>query len=332
MASSLRTHLNIGIGIIISAVAIYLSFRKIDFHTLGLSLVSINFFWFIPVVLAQLCCFTLKGLSWRFLLMPARKGIPLRSTTTVLIIGLMVNDIFPAKMGELARAYLLGEREKLSKSLCLSTIMVEHLLDILVLSIFLLILLPAVTLPYWLRTSGTLVGVVALGIIVALFLVVRREEKFLNWLERLLILLPDRFRGKVQDILNKFLQGFRVITGRYIFYSFASLFSMWVIVFVVAYLVMAAFGLYLPVYAPIMVVIFTAFGKIIPSSPGAIGTFHYLVIVVLMAFGVGKEVALSYAIVLHAFGVLIEVSLGTILVLTGNLSLSRITHPTESSP
>ena len=332
MPSSLRTHLHLLIGLIISAAAVYLSLRKIDFNALWASLRSVNYLFFFPALAGQLCCFLLKGAGWRYLLTPAKKGIGVASATSVLVIGLMVNNLFPAKMGELARGYLMGEKEKLPKSLCLSTVVVEHLLDILVLSIFLLLLLPSVSLPPWLRTSGALVGFTAVGMIIILFLVMRRKEKFLGWISKFLTRLPERFRGKIQSILNNVVQGMRVVTGRYIFYAFGSLLGMWLTVFAVAYLLLAACGLFLPIQAAVMVVVFVAFGKIIPSSPGAIGTFHYLVILVLMSFQVTKEVALGYAIVLHGFFYLVEVSLGLGLLLAGNLSLVRITRRAGESP
>jgi len=160
----------------------------------------------------------------------------------------------------------------------------------------------------------------------------RQEEKCLFWLRRLMTRLPARIQGKILGALGHIVQGFRVVTGRYIFYSLASLFGMWGAVFLFTYLVMMAFGLTLPFYAAIMVVIFTAFGKIIPSSPGAIGTYHYLVIIVLTAFGISKELALSYAIVLHAFGFLAEVAAGLACLLTGRVSLVKITQRTGGSP
>jgi len=162
--------------------------------------------------------------------------------------------------------------------------------------------------------------------------VMRREEKFLGWISKFLTRLPERFRGKIQSILNNVVQGMRVVTGRYIFYAFGSLLGMWLTVFAVAYLLLAACGLFLPIQAAVMVVVFVAFGKIIPSSPEAIGTFHYLVILVLMSFQVTKEVALGYAIVLHGFFYLVEVSLGLGLLLAGNLSLVRITRRAGESP
>ena len=332
MDLKLRTHLQFFIGLLISAAAVYLSFRKIDFHALWTALQSVHFLFFIPAIAGMLICFFLKGTAWRYLLFPAKKNIRVMSTTTVLIIGLMVNNLLPAKMGELARGYLIGEREKLPKTLCLSTVAVEHLLDIMVLTVFLMLLLPSVSLPPWLRTSGMLVGLAAMGVIVILSLVMRREAQFLGWICRLLRFLPSRFQEKIQAILNNIFQGLRVVTGRYIFYASAVIFLMWITAFAMAYLVMIACGLFLPFQAAVMVIVFAAFGKIIPSSPGAIGTFHYLVLLVVMSFQVDKEAALGYAIILHALTFLVETSLGIALVFAGNLSLGKITRQADESP
>jgi uncharacterized protein (TIRG00374 family) len=331
MISFLRRHLNFILGLAISAVAVYLSLDRVDFKELWGSFRSANYYYLVPAGLIQLSVFFLKGAGWRYLLMPAKKEVRLKSTVSVLMIGLMVNNLFPAKMGELARAYLIGEKERLPKTLCFSTIMVEHLLDVLVLMIFLLVLMPLVSLPPWLRTSGTLVGFVALSLILVLFLVVRREEKFLGWVSRLLVRVPLRFRVKIQEVLQNVLQGMRVVTGRYILYAFGCLLAMWSTVFLVAYLQMAAFGLFLPFTAPIMVIIFVAFGKIIPSSPGGIGTLHYLILVVLMSFGVSKEVALGCAILMHGFGFLVEVGVGFVALVFSRLSLTGITRRAEEA-
>ena len=329
MIPFLRRHLNFIIGLVISAAAVYLSLNKVDFRGLWNSFQSANYYFLIPAGILQFFCFFFKGVGWRFLLLPAKKEVRVSSTISVLVIGLMVNNLFPAKMGELARAYLIGERENLPKSLCLSTIMVEHLLDILVLLIFLILLMPLVSLPPWLKASGMGLGFLALAMIVFLFLVMRREEKFLKWVTRATAWVPERFREKIQGILKSMLQGMRVVTGRYILYAFISLVAMWCTVFVVAYLQMAAFGFFLPFTAPIMVIIFMAFGKVIPSSPGGIGTLHYLIIVVLMSFGVSKEAALGCAILMHGYGFLIEVLTGLVLLFSSHLSLAKITRRAE---
>ncbi len=331
MIPFLRRHLKFIIGILISAVAVYLSLVRVDFRELWNSFREANYYFLIPAALIQFVVIFLKAAGWRYLLMPAKREVRLRSTVSVLIIGLMVNNLFPAKMGELARAYLMGEKEGLPKTLCFSTVMVEHLLDILVLMIYLLVLMPLVSLPPWLRTSGTAVGLSALGLIVLLFFLVRREEKFLAWIGRLLVRMSPRLGDKILKLLENLLQGMRVVNGRYILYAFAFLLAMWTTVFVVGYLQMAAFGLFLPFTAPIMVIVFMAFGKIIPSSPGGIGTLHYLILVVLMSFGVSKEVALGCAILMHGFGFLLEVTAGLVVLFFSRLSLSGITRQAEEN-
>jgi len=96
-----------------------------------------------------------------------------------------------------------------------------------------------------------------------------------------------------------------------------------------AYLIMYSFSLSLPFKAAVMVVIFVALGKIIPSSPSALGTYHYLVILVLTSFQISKEVALSYAIILHGLASLVEIFTGLAALLAGNVSLGKITRRWE---
>lgn len=319
-------HFKMWIGLAISGGAVYLSLYKVDYKILWTSLSSINWLFILPAILVQLSCFFLKGAAWKYLLYPTRKEIPLAATISVLTIGLMINNLFPAKMGELARAYLLGEREKLPKSLVLSTVGVEHLLDIIVLLIFLLILLPGVSLPQWLRLTGTSVGLAALVLIFIIFLVMRREEEFLHFLKRRSHFLPEKMRTKGQTILANFLQGLRVVRGRYLFYAFSLLLPMWTMSALFAYLMLSACALNLPFKAAIMVVIFVAFGKIIPSSPSALGTYHYLVILVLSSFQIEKEMALSYALVLHGLGTVVEILTGLIALFMGNISWGRLTR------
>ncbi len=332
MVSFWRQHIKIWIGLIISAAAIYLSLHKIDYQILWTSLKSLNILFVFPSIFIQFSCFFFKGAAWKFLLYPTRREIPLSATIGVLTVGLMVNNLFPAKMGELARAYLLGEKEKLPKSLVLSTVGVEHLLDIIVLLIFLLLLLPGVNLPEWLRVTGTAVGLTALFLILFIFLIMRREEYFLNWLLRWGKFFPEKIRGQGQNILVNFMQGLRVVTGRYIFYALAMLIPMWIMSALFAYLIMSSFSLSLPFKAAVMVVIFVALGKIIPSSPSALGTYHYLVILVLTSFQIGKELALSYAIVLHGLASLVEIFAGLAALLLGNISWGKITRRWEEAP
>ena len=57
----------------------------------------------------------MRTIRWQYLLRPVKKVTTLR-LYPVVIIGLMANNLLPARAGELARAYVLGERENISKT------------------------------------------------------------------------------------------------------------------------------------------------------------------------------------------------------------------------
>jgi uncharacterized membrane protein YbhN (UPF0104 family) len=60
-----------------------------------------------------------------------------------------------------------------------------------------------------------------------------------------------------------------------------------------------AFGLDLPLYAPLIVMVFLSIGTMVPSSPGFIGTFHVACAYALELLGVGPAMAASVAIAGH---------------------------------
>ena len=60
-----------------------------------------------------------------------------------------------------------------------------------------------------------------------------------------------------------------------------------------------AFGLDLPLYAPLIVTVFLSVGTMIPSSPGFIGTFHVSVAYAFELMGVEPAMAASIAVAGH---------------------------------
>ena len=58
-------------------------------------------------------------------------------------------------------------------------------------------------------------------------------------------------------------------------------------------------------------------GLIIPSGPGAIGSFELLSVVVFTVYAVDRSVALSTAVVVHGMGIGVTVIVGTPMLLRG---------------
>lgn len=104
--------------------------------------------------------FWLRTIRWRYLLKPVA-DVSTSRLFPVVLIGLMANNIAPARVGELVRAYLVGERESMSKSTALGTIAVDRAFDGLTLVAILGVVI---------ATSGNSAGLKSIGIGAALIL------------------------------------------------------------------------------------------------------------------------------------------------------------------
>src|SRR5262249_32310253 len=72
--------------------------------------------------------FWIRTIRWRWLMRPVR-DVPTQRLYPVVLVGLMANNVLPARIGELVRAYLVGEREAVSKPAALGTIAVDRVFD-----------------------------------------------------------------------------------------------------------------------------------------------------------------------------------------------------------
>ena len=65
-----------------------------------------------------------------------------------------MNAFLPVRLGDFARAYLMGEAEGDSKVFVLGTVVMEKVADLLFLLISLMVLLSQMVLPAWLAGSA----------------------------------------------------------------------------------------------------------------------------------------------------------------------------------
>ena len=139
-----RQHVWVGMGIS-CALLVYL-FSRIEYHQLWISLMSANPAFLLLAGVLLVGTLAIRAWRWRYLLMPLKPvGFPsLMSATSI---GMMANMILPARLGELVRAVVLGQREQMDKSASFATVVVERLLDGFTILFILGVLLLVVPLP-----------------------------------------------------------------------------------------------------------------------------------------------------------------------------------------
>ena len=311
------------VGIIISLVLLFLFFYKVDFGELGRALVGANYIFIIPSLVVLIMVMGLKAVRWQLLMKPIRR-ITLTHIYPIEVIGHMANAVLPLRLGELVRAYLLGEKEGVSKIAVLATVVAARTLDGISLIFFILVLSFFLPLPEWLRpiiyiaTGLFLFGIVLLVVLAAsagrtqaLIMAVLRTPG-IGW------------RARLQRWLESFITGLEALKspGR-VTVAFLLSLLIWVGEGATFYIVGLAFNLGQPFYVSLTAAAMANLALLIPSAPGGVGNFEYFCAQSIAFFGIATGVANAYAIVLHISLLVPIILLGIFFMWVENFSVTQ---------
>ncbi|GAH37722.1 unnamed protein product, partial [marine sediment metagenome] len=126
-----RKWVKILVGLVITGLALWLSFRKLDWGVLKESFLQVNFFWVILALANTM--FIVYALGWRWqILLKSKEKIPLSTLFRLNIVSQYINILIPGRFGEVSRAYLVSKRHKVSGGYVMGTVAIEKLLDFFV--------------------------------------------------------------------------------------------------------------------------------------------------------------------------------------------------------
>jgi glycosyltransferase 2 family protein len=311
--------------VLVSLLFLALALRGVSLAQLWSALRTADYLWLAPGIIITVILLVLKAWRWQLLFYPEYR-LPFSSVFTALCAGYLASNVFPARLGEVVRMFLLAGEQPVSVARTLSTIVIERLLDLLTLFVMLVALLPfvSVQLPVDVMRGAAVVGVLAVVGSAALVIL----SVYKAWLLRLAHAVLGRVRlldrPPVYAALEHLIDGFAALRGRLgLFLVLLSLLG-WAGVVGMAGSAALAMRLNAPLTALVFAVVLTTLGMLVPSSPGYIGVFHYLVTVALLPFGVPKDTALGFALVWHGVNYLTLCASGVIALWVHGTSLSQI--------
>ena len=315
-------------GLALSALLVWLSIRGIEFRGVIDGFRTIRCGYVLPAVAAMFLMQLLRSIRWGLILRPIGKVDQL-SLFSVSSVGFLAIIAIPARLGELARPYLIAKKSRIPMSSALGTIFVERVLDSLTVLIIAVLALFFTPLPPWLVRSSVLFLLVTLGLFAVMIRVIVRREATLRILAPLIGRLPVRYAGAVNRLIDHFIEGFRIVVDPALLFS-ATLLSIviWLVDVLAIYLLFLAFGFDLPVAAAFVLMIILIIGIAIPAAPGFIGNWHYFCILGLGLFGIPKTDALTFAIIYHALSIGIVILLGLIFLPFNRFSVSDLRRQT----
>ncbi|MBM3270509.1 MAG: flippase-like domain-containing protein [Candidatus Sericytochromatia bacterium] len=321
------------LGLGISALCLWLVARNVELAAVWKVMRTASPGWLAAAVAIYLASFAFRARRWALLLAPSAP-LKVRTVLPFVLVGYAGNNLLPARMGELVRTVALSRRTGVRKTAILTTVVMERLFD----GLTLLMLLGALALIYplvpWMRGVGLLASLIfgsALAFFVANLVWPRAGAAAIAALERA---LPPGLAARLARMYASFLEGIATLRrpGRVVGVVTLSLIT-WGAEAAYYYATMRAIGLEVPLHAAVMTLIVVALATIAPSAPGFIGTFQLSCVTALAAFGVGRELALGYAVLLHAAQILPVTAIGLAVAAFGRISLfGTDEEPTPASP
>jgi uncharacterized protein (TIRG00374 family) len=253
--------------------------------------------------------FWLRAVRWRIILSPVAEGLPLAPLWRSTVIGMMVSNVVPARMGEFARAYALTrEIPRVPFSTAFASIAVDRAFDAVVLLLLMFGAMFDPAFPQDARIGGRpaahLLGgwgtLLILGFAVTLYSLVFFPARIISIFEWFARRVAPRFEARGRELLVTFASGLGVLRSPR---RFAAVFFWtvlhWVINGVAFWFAFNAVGVRVPPSAALFLQGLIGLGVALPSSPGFFGVFEKVSEAGLGIYGVPKSLAISWAIGFH---------------------------------
>ena len=289
------------IGIIVAVALILILLSQIQFSKLSSTLASIH-----PVYLAigfalYFSTYFLRALRFKVILGDEAKYSDLLK---VLFIHNMVNQVLPARTGEISYVYLM-EKRKLPINKGISSLALARIFDLVAIALLFLIALLVLREmnATFLNLMFVMTFVVAMALF-SLFCLFVYKKKFIDKVQSLTELLRVNKLDITQRALEKgeeAIEDMKVITSKKIFvYSTLISLGIWFTSTVLMYMLLSQMNVVLSIWEVCLGSMVIVITTILPiHSVGGFGTTESIWASIYIALGVSREMAITSGIGIH---------------------------------
>lgn len=294
-------------GTALGVALLVLLLRSVDLGALGNAFAGADYAYLLLAIVPFLINWLLKVPRWALLF--GDDAPPWDTLFGAMNVGYAINALFPARLGEIVRAYWVRDRAGTSMMLALSTIALERVLDGTTLIILLVLMLPTVPFPRQLLGPAFTLGAAFVLLLLIMAVVANSSHREDTAIGRLLARLE---RGRLLPLgkaVRQIVAGLHALrNGRALLLVLGYTAVVWAANCVFFWLMVRAFHLDVPFTAGILLAAVLNLGMAVPSSPGYVGVFEYLTVLTLGLYSVGAgtvthpgATAIAAALALHVF-------------------------------
>jgi glycosyltransferase 2 family protein len=309
---SRRKQLQLWLGIGISLLCLGAILFFIEPAEIWAALLTARYEYLALSAVGVLAFMIIRAIRWRFML---NNQISWAQVFHIQNIGYMLTMILPFRIGDVARAVLIGNVPPITLAQGISTMVVERTLDLL----FIVALLPLTLanvphLPPEVQTAAQISGILAIGLIVVLIVAANQRplaNRLGRWLlDRIPFMDTETWLSRGDELLQGLSSLTRLKDG--LILGALSILT-WLPIIFAYYTGLLAANIE-PTWAMAgFVVCIAALSIAAPSSPGQVGVFHAGVTFALVQIlGQPPAESASFALLYHALNLVSLVILGLI--------------------
>lgn len=334
----MKSSLKAVVGIAATVFFLWLALKDVHWSEVATQLRQANWWLLGAATLVSTLGMHIRALRWKPLLHPVAPGIPFHPRIAGVCIGFGANNVFPARLGEFARAWVLARQARVPVTGAFASLVVERALDGIVLVVFLLgsmalpgfpDLAPGSEVQQGVDWMVRIVAVMLAGALVLVFFPTRTvaiAERVAN------VVLPRGIRRPLIDALHAFIAGLHVLRSpRLLAVSVLWAVGQWAFLATSFLLGFHAFGITEPGYlGAVFLQSLIAMAVAVPAAPGFFGVFEAVSVLGLGLWGVSNARAVSFAVGFHIGGWLTVTGLGAYYAARLGIRVRDLTRSDEA--
>ncbi len=302
-SSFLKRNLKTLLGVLISIIALYLFIDAVEYDGLVNEIKNFEILYILYGLISLCLGYVMRIYRWSFILSKVDQSVSFRRCVAPFMGSIALNNTLPLRAGDILRVLVFPKAINISKTQSFGSILIERFFDIAILILFIVLFLPF-----------------AFNDLIVLFNLDSSFTFFISLLTSIVVLvisisLKTKIANLLRDHLNRFLeQNFYMFSlHKILVVLFATVF-IWIAEAGLFYAILKGLSIDLSFIFSLFIMAIVTMGTLIPSSPGYIGTFHFIAYTGLFFTVEDSSIAGSFAIITHSTLWLSTTLVGLILI------------------
>ncbi|MHB1325909.1 MAG: lysylphosphatidylglycerol synthase transmembrane domain-containing protein [Thermoleophilia bacterium] len=330
-----------GLQLLTLAIIIYALVFHVKYNRLVEAFANVAWAFVLLALLANFSSIMLKVASWKFIYDDTFEDVKgrWRDLTSGLMIGFLVNLVIPARVGELARAFVVSRRQDLrgqpvSRSTVFGTIVLERVFDGVALAMIVIYGIVHMDMPGWAYKGAIVLLTICFFFALVMIVLEVKREKLQKGVEQTRASLEEehhplwrRLGLRLFGVIARFSEGQKVLRnpGRVVAICFSTAAS-WMSQLIAIYFSLSAFHLErIGMLGALLLLILINVAGALPATPGNVGVFQLATVIPLIAtYGVPTTKAIAFSIGLQLIEGSIGLGGGSICLMREGLKLNQV--------